>query len=76
MNPQSWFTLGGIIGQVVIAAYVYGKLTGKVSEHERRHDNVDTDQKDQWETIGRHGERITAVETSVRSWEHGQGRNL
>lgn len=107
MTLQLWITLIGIaigiVAQIVIAAYVYGKLTstvadhgrrlsdldtaaegvarmsGTVDEHGRRHASHDTrfaelggEQNRQWESIGRHGEKISAVEARVTSLERNR----
>lgn len=63
----------GIVLQLVIGAFIYGKLTGKVAEHDRRHSSHDQrfgelskEQTSQWESIGRHGERLSKVETIVQ----------
>ena len=76
---MNWIALAiTTIIQVVVAAYVYGKLTGKVGEHDRRHDSHDvrfkelgSEQERQWETLGRHGERISAVEARCQAIGHG-----
>lgn len=76
MSLEGWLAIGGFVGQFVIAAYVYGKLTGTVSSHARQHASHDTrfaelggEQNRQWESIGRHGERISGVEARVTSIE-------
>lgn len=73
MIPQLWLSLAALIAQIMIGCYVYGKLTGKVAEHDRRHASHDTrfdqltgEQERQWESIGRQGERISAVEARVQ----------
>jgi hypothetical protein len=76
MAMEGWISLGGILIQIIVGAYVYGKLTGKVSEHDRRHDAhvakflaLDDEQGRQWEIIGRHGEKISAIEARVQNVE-------
>lgn len=50
----------GVI-QAAAVAFVYGKLTQKVSDHYRRLGELEKDQDRQWEKINSHGERIAAV---------------
>lgn len=80
MTPQIWLMIAGfmigIATQLIVAAYIYGKLSGSVAEHGRRHDSHDTrfkelgeEQGRQWESMGRHGEKISAVEARVQSME-------
>jgi hypothetical protein len=77
VTDHLWLEVGiaifGSLSQLIIAAYIYGKLTGVVAEHGRRHASHDTrfaelglEQNRQWESIGRHGERISAVEARVQ----------
>lgn len=80
MTPQAWFTLAGLLVQFIVAAFVYGKLTGKVAEHDQRHNSHDArfaelgaEQNRQWETIGRHGEKISAIEALVQAAEQRRG---
>lgn len=80
MTPQAWFTLAGLLVQFVVAAFVYGKLTGKVAEHDQRHSSHDArfaelglEQNRQWESIGRHGEKISAIEARVQAAENRRG---
>lgn len=80
MTLTAWLALAGIVSQLIVAAFVYGKLTGKVAEHDRRHDSHDTrfaelgeEQNRQWSTIGEHGERISAVEARVQAIHRSRG---
>lgn len=79
MTVGDWIALAGFVVQLVIAAYVYGKLTGKVSEHDRRLSSGDTrfkelgaEQDRIWKSIGDHGERISAIEADVRGLQRGR----
>lgn len=74
MTVGDWIALAGFVVQLVIAAYVYGKLAGKVGEHDRRHESHDTRFKEVGEDLKDHGQRITAVETDVRIL-HQRGRS-
>jgi len=74
--------VSSVVIQGLIAAYVYGRLTGTVSEHGHRHNSHDTrftelaaEQDRQWETIGRHGEKISAVEARVQGMEARANRS-
>lgn len=74
MSPQVWLSLAGIAIQIVIGAYVYGKLTQQVAGHSGQHaahdskfKELDAEQGRQWETIGKHGERISAVEARCQA---------
>lgn len=73
MTVAAWIALGGLLGQLVIAAYIYGKLTGKVSEHDRRLSSGDTRFKEIGADLKDHGERISTVEADVRGLR-GHGR--
>lgn len=73
MTLSGWVALAGLLIQLLVAAFVYGKLTGKVSEHDRQHSSHDVrfrelgeEQGRQWETMGDHAERISAVEARVQ----------
>lgn len=80
MTIRDWLALAGIISQFIVAAYVYGKLSGLVAEHGRRHDSHDVrfkelgeEQGRQWESLGRHGEKISAMEArfqGMETWGH------
>lgn len=77
MTPEIWLGIIGVVVQVCIGAYVYGKTTGKIDEHDRRHSSHDVrfkelgDEQDrQWETIGRHAERISVVEAKTQGRAH------
>lgn len=79
MTLEGWLAIGGFVGQLVIAAYVYGKLTGKVTEHDKRLDSnserfkeLGEEQGRQWSAIGEHGERISAIEADVRGLQRGR----
>lgn len=79
MNFEGWISLGGLLLQLVVAAFVYGKLTGKVNEHDRRHDSHDTrfeelgkEEDRQWDMIGKHGEHISAHEARLNSLDRGR----
>ena len=71
MTDYGWIALViTIVVQLLVAAFVYGKLTAKVAEHDQRHNSHDTrfrelgdEQALQWNVIGQHGERLSAVET-------------
>ena len=76
MNPVTAVAVAGFIVGLAIhlisAAYVYGKMNGKVAEHDRRHSSHDVrfqelglEQDRQWETMGHQAERISAVEARV-----------
>ncbi len=86
MSPEAWLAIiATVVIQALTAAYVYGKLTEKVNGHSDQHrahegkfKQVDAEQGRQWETIGTHGERISAVEARVTSVEreHEKRRDL
>lgn len=52
--------------QLGIGAYVYGKLTQRVSGHDERLDRVDERLDNHGERLLRHGERIAALEGQKR----------
>lgn len=68
-----WLTLiGGVVGQLIIAAFVYGKLTATVSgtaaavareESERKagFERVDKEQDEQWRDINANGRSIEKI---------------
>ena len=77
MTTQVWLALAGIVTNIIIGAYVYGKLTQRVSGHDEYHAahaqrfrQLDDEQGRQWDTLGRHGERISAVEARCRTFGH------
>lgn len=65
MNPVWAAFLGTIVVQLIVAAFIYGKLTEKVKtvtdrsiDHGRRVTNIET----VISGTGGHGERLTALE--------------
>jgi hypothetical protein len=77
MSAEAWLAIiGTVVIQAVTAAFVYGKLTQRVSDHDKAHDShqerfkaVDAEQSEQWTVINKHGERISAVEARVTNVE-------
>jgi FlaG/FlaF family flagellin (archaellin) len=51
---------------LVLAAFVYGRLTQSVSAQEQRVGALESDSGQIWKKLSDHGERLTAVETQVR----------
>jgi RNA binding exosome subunit len=74
--PTWAFYAGGlaftVIVQIATAAFVYGKLTERVSNHDEKLKSLDAEQSRQWETIGHHGERISSVEARVQRMEQAK----
>lgn len=60
----------GVLVQLVVAAYVYGRLTEKTTGHSSRLDALDHEQGQQWVQIGDHGQRIAKIE-GAHIHEHG-----
>jgi hypothetical protein len=55
-------SLFGVVGQLLIAAYTYGKLAGGFTGLLRRVTKVEDTQEGQGKTLAHHGERIARVE--------------
>lgn len=61
MNP--WVPVGvSALVQLVIAAYVYGKLTEKTAHNSEDIKELKADGDTQWKAINKHGERISTLE--------------
>jgi hypothetical protein len=56
----------GLFGQIVIAAYVYGKLTQATVAHGHRLMNIEGEQVRQWQSLDAHGQRIAKIEGAHR----------
>jgi hypothetical protein len=55
-------SLFGVVAQLIVAAYTYGKLAGGFSGLLSRVTKVEVKQDEQQKTISGHGERIARVE--------------
>ncbi len=64
---NNWMGLvGSVAAQLIVAAYVYGKLTGAVSGHGDTLRGLRHEQDDQWEKINDNREAIAKVKGRLR----------
>jgi len=77
LTPALVVSILGLLLQLGVGIFVYGKLTERVSthadilrEHNQKFNALDAEQGRQWESLGRHGERISAVEARCQA-NHG-----
>jgi hypothetical protein len=67
MNDAAWVGLAGIITSILVAVFIYGKLSQRVDDHSTRLDNQDT-------RIESHHERLTAHDLDIdrlNQWRSG-----
>lgn len=64
MNEWIPTLVGGFIN-LILAVFVYGRLTQAVSDHSRRLAGLEKDGGKIWERLSNHGERIATLEGKV-----------
>jgi hypothetical protein len=62
MNPVYISILAGIVVQLLVAAYVYGKLAEKTANHASDIADLQKDSDVHWTVTNRQGERISKLE--------------
>lgn len=65
MNPWIPVAVSALV-QLLLGAYVYGKLSNQVENHSEDIKELKTDGDTQWTAINKHGERIATIEGAAK----------
>jgi hypothetical protein len=63
-----------VLINIIVAAFIYGGLFVQVKNSKEDIEAVQADDKEQWKTIGVHGERIASLEGGVPQKFNGAAR--